>query len=241
LRVILDRTVFCPAGEGGGGSRGGWPSDRGWLSLDGDDSPPEFKLTKAEIKQAEIWHYLEPLRPGELAPLAVGQTVTGALDWEARYPLMRLASAGVMLHFALVRLGLLPAQLRPLRAGFGAPPYLAYENLDPAAFAPENDLHLTQLQTELNRLLEAGLELKNHYYPALIQVPRPENELYREPRLLPDQAVVQIELQNTGTITLALAQGGYPLVATTREIGPVIITAIEPFDEQVKINIQLEA
>ena len=255
LRVILDRTVFCPAAEGGGGSRGGWPSDRGWLSLSGEAKPlelnspaspantpsPEFKLIKAEVKQGEIWHYLEPLRPGELAPLSAGQTVTGALEWEARYSLMRIASAGITLHFALARLGLLPEWWRPLRAGFGASPYLAYENPHPSAFTPENELNLAQLQTELNRLLEAGLELKSRYYPSPEQNPRSETELYREPHLLPGQGVVRLELQNTGSITLALARGGYPLVATTREAGPITITSIEPSDAQVKINIQLEA
>jgi misacylated tRNA(Ala) deacylase len=74
--VALDRTIFYPGG-------GGQPSDTGVLIWDGIERP----VTKVKKKGAEVWHWLE----GELP--AVGSTVTGRLDWERRYKLMRTHTA----------------------------------------------------------------------------------------------------------------------------------------------------
>lgn len=61
--VILDRTAFYPEG-------GGQPTDTGILG--------GVRVTEVHEKNGEIIHYLE-------APLPVGETVSGAIDWERRF------------------------------------------------------------------------------------------------------------------------------------------------------------
>jgi misacylated tRNA(Ala) deacylase len=77
--IVLDRTVFYPAG-------GGQPGDSGALKLgDGREVPITDTLKGSE----GITHVL-----GENAPaVAVGDTVTAALDWDRRYLHMRVHTA----------------------------------------------------------------------------------------------------------------------------------------------------
>jgi misacylated tRNA(Ala) deacylase len=74
--VTLDRTAFYPGG-------GGQPSDAGTLAADGQTWP----VKKVKKRGTDAWHFLE----GDLP--AIGTTVTGAIDWERRYKLMRVHTA----------------------------------------------------------------------------------------------------------------------------------------------------
>jgi misacylated tRNA(Ala) deacylase len=74
--VALDRTAFYPGG-------GGQPSDVGSLAAHGQTWP----VKRAKKQGAYVWHFLT----GELP--AVGTTVTGTIDWDHRYKLMRVHTA----------------------------------------------------------------------------------------------------------------------------------------------------
>jgi len=74
--VTLNRTAFYPGG-------GGQPHDTGVLIWDG----VERTVTKIKKQGSEVWHRLEGNPP------AVGTVVTGRLDWERRYRLMRTHTA----------------------------------------------------------------------------------------------------------------------------------------------------
>jgi misacylated tRNA(Ala) deacylase len=74
--VALDRTAFYPGG-------GGQPPDTGVLGWDGVDR----SVTKVKKQGDEVWHWL-----GGDVP-AVGTVVTGRLDWQCRYKLMRTHTA----------------------------------------------------------------------------------------------------------------------------------------------------
>lgn len=74
--VTLNRTAFYPGG-------GGQPHDTGVLIWDG----VERSVTKVKKQGSEVWHWLEGNPP------AVGTVVTGQLDWERRYRLMRTHTA----------------------------------------------------------------------------------------------------------------------------------------------------
>jgi misacylated tRNA(Ala) deacylase len=74
--VVLDRTAFYPGG-------GGQPSDGGTLTAQGQT----WTVTKVKKRGADAWHFLE----GDLPD--VGAAVTGVLDWERRYKLMRIHTA----------------------------------------------------------------------------------------------------------------------------------------------------
>jgi misacylated tRNA(Ala) deacylase len=74
--VVLDRTAFYPGG-------GGQPNDLGQLRR----QDQTCTVTKVKQQSGEVWHWLT----GELP--AVGTSVTGVLDWERRYQLMRTHTA----------------------------------------------------------------------------------------------------------------------------------------------------
>lgn len=75
-RVLLDRTVFYPGG-------GGQPHDLGTLAI-GDDALHVVKVTS---DRDGVWHWLEGGLPGR------GTEVSGTLDWDRRYKLMRTHTA----------------------------------------------------------------------------------------------------------------------------------------------------
>jgi misacylated tRNA(Ala) deacylase len=74
--VVLDRTAFYPGG-------GGQPSDGGTLTAQGQT----WTVTKVKKRGTDAWHFIK----GDLPD--VGATVTGTLDWERRYRLMRVHTA----------------------------------------------------------------------------------------------------------------------------------------------------
>jgi misacylated tRNA(Ala) deacylase len=88
--VALDRTAFYPGG-------GGQPNDLGHLLAGGRSLP----VSKVKRQEDAVWHWLVgelPAAPqGGFAlptgPRAVGTAVTGRLDWDRRYKLMRTHTA----------------------------------------------------------------------------------------------------------------------------------------------------
>ncbi len=70
--VALDRTAFYPGG-------GGQPHDLGWLN--------HTPVLKVKRQGNEIWHRLDGPLPIE------GEEVSGKLDWDRRYKLMRTHTA----------------------------------------------------------------------------------------------------------------------------------------------------
>jgi misacylated tRNA(Ala) deacylase len=81
--LALDVTAFFPGG-------GGQMADRGALFVDGRRPP----LASLEKRGDVVWHRVEP----DAGPLpAVGDRVTGELDWDFRYRMMRTHTALHML------------------------------------------------------------------------------------------------------------------------------------------------
>jgi misacylated tRNA(Ala) deacylase len=75
--LALDRTAFYPGG-------GGQPCDVGRLS----GNAWQARVTQVHRDGARIWHELQ-----EDPPLLEGQPVSGVLDWQRRYALMRTHTA----------------------------------------------------------------------------------------------------------------------------------------------------
>ena len=75
-RVLLDRTVFYPGG-------GGQPHDLGVLTI-GDD---RLSVVRVTSDSDGVWHWIEGGLP------STGMSVSGVLDWERRYRLMRTHTA----------------------------------------------------------------------------------------------------------------------------------------------------
>lgn len=83
--VVLDRTAFYPTG-------GGQPHDEGWLRVDGH----EHDVVDVSGRD-EIVHELD-----ETDGIAVGDAVTGILDWERRFALMQYHTAQHLLSAVLL-------------------------------------------------------------------------------------------------------------------------------------------
>ncbi len=76
--VILDRTAFYPGG-------GGQPADQGTLTVDGR----VYEIARLQKSGAAVVHFLA----GDAPLPGIGSPVTGQLDWERRYQLMRTHTA----------------------------------------------------------------------------------------------------------------------------------------------------
>ncbi|MFN2145340.1 MAG: alanyl-tRNA editing protein, partial [Anaerolineales bacterium] len=76
--VILDQTAFYPGG-------GGQPNDVGALLIGGES----LQVVRVKRVGGEILHFLDP---DSQLPSA-GTSVTGELDWNRRYQLMRTHTA----------------------------------------------------------------------------------------------------------------------------------------------------
>jgi misacylated tRNA(Ala) deacylase len=75
-RILLDQTAFYATG-------GGQPHDLGTLTIAGIT----HAVTNVRKEGADIWHSIAGPRPD------TGASVTGAIDWERRFELMRTHSA----------------------------------------------------------------------------------------------------------------------------------------------------
>lgn len=82
--VVLDRTAFYPTG-------GGQPHDEGTLSWEGG----EAEVVDVSKDKGTVLHTLDGPIPGE------GAEVSGAIDWERRYALMRVHTAAHLLSAAV--------------------------------------------------------------------------------------------------------------------------------------------
>lgn len=76
--IILNQTAFFPGG-------GGQPADKGKIIVDNQIYPVE----KVKKENHQVLHFIEP----EHSLPAVGSAVTGKLDWNRRYQMMRTHTA----------------------------------------------------------------------------------------------------------------------------------------------------
>lgn len=84
LRVALDGTAFYPGG-------GGQPNDEGWLTIPRPEGGNRYRVTTVKKEGDQIWHTLQSDKG--VADLSVGNRVSGEVDWERRYQLMRTHTA----------------------------------------------------------------------------------------------------------------------------------------------------
>lgn len=207
--VCLDKTAFYPGG-------GGQPNDMGIL-LAGDDSTKVKNIrtvSKVKAKEGNIWHYLE----GELFP--VGTKVSGYVDWENRYKLMRTHTAMHILcgvvwrdYGALVTGG----NMETLKGRMD----FEFENL-------EKDL-VKKIEGKLNQEVEKGREVVAKILPReeAFQIP----DLIRtKVNLLPKGIN---EIRTIEIVGLDLQADGGTHVSNTKEVGKIRIV---DYKSKGKIN-----
>jgi len=191
--IAFDRTAFYPGG-------GGQPNDVGWL-LAGDRWLP---VTRVQRRGEDIWHWLDGQPP------EVGATVTGRLDWDRRYKLMRTHTA---LH---VLCGVVWRDYGALVTG---------GNMEP--LQGRMDFEFETLRGELVREIEdrVNAEVAAGHPVQVVILPRQEAfqipDLIRTKINLLPEAIAQV--RTVEIVGLDLQADGGTHVANTREVGRVRI------------------
>lgn len=194
--AALDRTAFYPGG-------GGQPNDLGVIICDGVELP----VVKVKRAGEQIWHTL-----AEAADLPeVGATVTGRLDWERRYALMRTHSALHILCGVVWR-------------DYGA--QVTGGNMEPLSgrmdfeFATMSGELVGEIEAKCNAEIAAARDIRVKILPRdeAFQIP----DLIRTKiNLLP--AGIE-EVRTVEIVGLDLQADGGTHVANTREVGHIRVT-----------------
>jgi len=210
--VILDRTAFYPGG-------GGQPCDTGSLSADADTWP----VTAVKKVNGELVHFIE----GDLP--AVEAVVTGVLDWERRYHLMRTHTAMHILCGVVFR-------------DYGA--QVTGGNMDP--LQGRMDFEFETMRHELVAAIEEAVNAEvAAARPVRVRI-LPRDEAFAIPdlirtkiNLLPEGIA---EVRTVELVGLDLQADGGTHVANTGEVGRIRIT---DYKSKGKINkriyLELEA
>lgn len=205
--VALDRTAFYPTG-------GGQPCDHGWLAV----GEQRWAVRNVRKDGGEIWQEVEGDPPG------LGVEVSGSLDWERRYALMRTHTALHMLagviwrtHGALVTGG----NMEPLRARM--------------------DFEFESMRRELVEDIEQRVNAEIlAARPIQVKI-LPREEAFAIPDLIRTKINLLPEgierIRTVDIIGLDLQADGGTHVANTREVGRIKIT---DYKSKGKINKRLE-
>ena len=138
-RVLLDRTVFYPGG-------GGQPHDIGELWI-GDD---RLEVHRVTADRDGVWHWVEGSLP------SVGTALSGELDWDRRYRIMRTHTAMHAMCGVIWRRYQVPVTGGNMDAGEGR---LDFE-------LPQWDSEdKPAVETELNAELESRLPVEVSFLP----------------------------------------------------------------------------
>jgi misacylated tRNA(Ala) deacylase len=191
--VMLDRTAFYPGG-------GGQPCDQGRFRL------PDKSLQVLSVRrqQGEIWHMLQ----GD--PPAVGSRLTGELDWERRYRLMRTHTAMHILCGVVWR-------------DYGAS--VTGGNMEPGR--GRMDFEFERMQHELVNEIEQKINLEvDAARPIKVEI-LPRAEAFAIPDLIRTKINLLPEgiehVRTVEIVGLDLQADGGTHVANTTEVGPIKI------------------
>jgi misacylated tRNA(Ala) deacylase len=191
--VALERTAFYAGG-------GGQPPDTGTLRLSSNGEI--WPVTGVSTRDGLAWHVI-----GESAPLPqVGANVTGEIDWDRRYRLMRTHTA---LH---VLCGVVYRDFGALVTGGNMSPEKARMDFELDDLSPDR---VAAIERAANDEIVKGREVRVRILP--------REEAFRIPdlirtklNLLPDGIT---EVRTVEIVGLDLQADGGTHVANTREVG----------------------
>ncbi|MBK8433790.1 MAG: alanyl-tRNA editing protein [Chloroflexi bacterium] len=202
--VVLDRTAFYPTG-------GGQPCDFGHLvTHDGR----RYAITQVKKVGEEVVHV------GEGDALVAGEMVTGQLDWERRYQLMRTHTA---MH---ILCGVVWRDYKAQVTGGNMDPLQGRMDFE---FETMSQELVAEIEAAVNREVEAAHPVYVRFLPReeAFQIP----DLIRTKINLLPPAITEIRIVQLAVLDLQ-ADGGTH-VANTREVGRMRIT---DYKSKGKIN-----
>jgi misacylated tRNA(Ala) deacylase len=195
--VVLDQTAFYPGG-------GGQPADTGRLLAEDGRAWTVTGMSKAG---GAAVHTVEAAAAGDALPQP-GDRVTGELDWERRYRLMRTHTA---LH---VLCGVVFHEFGALVTGGNMAPDKARMDFELEEFTPER---VAAIERRANEEIAAG-------HPVRVRV-LPREEAFQIPDLLRTKINLLpegiTEVRIVEIVGLDLQADGGTHVANTREVGGI--------------------
>ena len=201
--AVLDKTAFYPGG-------GGQPCDCGTLT--GGDTT--WHVTKVKKVGGQVVHFVAGEKP------VVGTTVTGQLDWERRYQLMRTHTAMHILCGVVWRdyhASVTGGNMDPLKGRMD----FEFETMQQALVA--------EIETAVNAEVAAARETRVQILPRdeAFQIP----DLIRTKISLLPEGIK--EVRTVELVGLDLQADGGTHVANTKEVGRMHIT---DYKSKGKIN-----
>lgn len=206
--IVLDRTVFHPLA-------GGQPSDTGLIEGEGF----RFQVKKALLHKGVVLHFgkLTGREPEE------GESVECVLDWERRYLVMRLHTAGHILDAAVSEY--FGRCVDTLGANHGPPAaYVDYDHAPPDARA------LASIEESANRIAASDLEVKIKF----VEAERLAEEVYNAPNLdrLPKASSYRIvEIVGVNAIPCTGTH-----VVRTKEVGRIELLSLEELSRGFRLR-----
>lgn len=208
-KVVLDKTVFYPAG-------GGQPCDYGKIVLQkraaenenaGGRPQAEFAVSEVRKESGQVFHSVE----GE-GGLQAGDGVRCAIDWQRRYSLMRMHTAAHTLGSLMYKQGWLITgnQLGVEESRFD----FSMENFDRQKFE--------EVVAQANLELAKNVELKIYELPReeALKIPEVVKLAGALPPSIPILRIVEIP-------GVDLQADGGTHVRNTKEVGRIEITSLE--------------
>ena len=199
-RIVLDRTAFYPGG-------GGQPYDVGTL-VAGEQT---LVVSKVERQGDDILHHVDVEGDVLLSPrLHAGCAITGHVDWERRYRLMRTHTA---LH---ILCGVVWRDYGAQVTGGNMEPLKGRMDFEFEALRQEL---VREIEAKVNEEVERGREVRVRHVPRAeaFQIP----DLIRTKiNLLPEGIE---EIRTVEIVGLDLQADGGTHVANTQEVGPIRI------------------
>jgi misacylated tRNA(Ala) deacylase len=191
--VVLDRTAFFPGG-------GGQPSDRGFLLWEDQ----RFLVKKLKRKDGQIWHILEDVN------IAEGDSISGELDWDRRYKIMRTHTA---MH---ILCGVIWRDYQASVTGGNMKPLQGRMDFEFASMRREL---VDEIEEKINLEVKAAREVRTEILPReeAFQIP----DLIRTKINLLPKGIMQVRVVEI--VGLDLQADGGTHVANTQEIGPIRI------------------
>ncbi len=204
--IALDRTAFYPGG-------GGQPHDLGHVSIGNADLP----VTRVWRQEEQVWHAITGPLP------EVGASVTGNLDWQRRYQLMRTHTALHILCGVVWR-------------DYGA--QVTGGNMEP--LQGRMDFEFAALQKDLVQAIEASIHAEVQQARDIRVAILPRATAFQIPdlirtkiNLLPEGIA---EVRVVDIVGLDLQADGGTHLANTREVGQVRVVH---YQSKGKINKRL--
>jgi len=207
--VVFDKTIFHPRG-------GGQPSDTGVVV----SNEFEFEVLKALEVGGVIVHY------GRLVNGALKRGVQAkqVINWDHRYLVMRLHTAGHILDYAVINALKSPAS--GVEANHGPPEaYILYETP-----STPSDRDVALIEEASNMVVESARTVKAYWVEPWELPSRVYNAALNLQKLPPRSKYRVVEIEGVNAIPCTGTH-----VKNTREVGRVRVTRVEPVDRGFKL------